>query len=151
MNMLDRESFIDVIRHTPLVSIDLLVRRNNNDVLLGHRCNNPARDTWFVPGGRIRKDETLASAFARICTTELGREYDLSTARFLGCFEHFYADNFADIPGISTHYVVLAYQLRIADELQRLPREQHDQYRWFNPADIPNDPAVHENTRAYFR
>lgn len=148
--MLDRESFIDVIRQTPLVSMDLIVSRANNEVLLGHRLNNPARDTWFVPGGRIYKDETLANAFARICSAELGREYPLSAAQFRGCHEHFYADNFAGIPGISTHYVVLAYQLTLADTVQHLPPGQHDHYRWFTAADIADNPDVHEYTRSYF-
>jgi len=150
MNMLNRESFLDVIRHTPLVSMDLIVTRGNNDVLLGRRLNNPARDSWFVPGGRIFKDETLVSAFARICNAELGQEYPLSTAQFRGCYEHFYADNFAGIPGISTHYVVLAYQLKLADEPLHLPTHQHDQYQWFTLADINDNPDVHEYSRSYF-
>ena len=60
--MLDRETFIEVIRHTPLVSIDLIVTRDDGCVLLGQRLNEPARNYWFVPGGRIYKDEPLAHA-----------------------------------------------------------------------------------------
>ena len=149
--MLDRETFIEVIRHTPLVSIDLIVTRDDGCVLLGQRLNEPARNYWFVPGGRIYKDEPLAHAFARICRDELGSEYPLADAELLGCYDHFYRENFAGEPGVSTHYVVLAYRLAAVTELKMLPHIQHDHYRWFHPADIPNDTAIHDNTRAYFR
>jgi colanic acid biosynthesis protein WcaH len=39
---------------------------------MGWRENEPAKRTWFVPGGRIRKDEKIADAFERIIRTETG-------------------------------------------------------------------------------
>src|ERR1700731_1256733 len=102
--------FLDVVRMTPLVSIDLIVTDGHRRVLVGQRRNRPARNAWFVPGGRIRKDETLDEAFTRIVNDELGiTSVERSAARFYGVYEHRYADNFAGEPGISTHYIVLAY------------------------------------------
>jgi len=149
--MLDRETFIDVVKHTPLVSIDLVVMDNNERVLLGHRRNEPARGFWFVPGGRILKDETLATALYRISRNELGIEYSIENAEFLGCYEHLYNNNFASVPGISTHYVVLAYNITLAPETDLQGDQQHDCLRWFTREDILKNPDIHENTRAYFR
>jgi colanic acid biosynthesis protein WcaH len=148
--MLDQDTFIAVIRHTPLVAIDLIVTRDDGCILLGHRLNEPARDFWFVPGGRIYKDETMAAAFSRICRDEIGYKGILTTANLLGCYEHFYPENFAGESGISTHYVVLAYRLTLAVEIEQLPARQHDAYRWFRPSEITDNPAIHEHTRAYF-
>jgi colanic acid biosynthesis protein WcaH len=148
--MLDKETFIDVIRHTPLVSIDLIITRPDGCALLGQRLNEPARGFWFVPGGRIYKDETLASAFQRICRDELNSEQALEQAQLQGCYEHFYRENFANHPDTSTHYVVLAYRLALTSALDKLPDRQHDEYRWFKPSTITDNPAIHENTRAYF-
>ena len=53
--LLDEDSFRAAVAAVPLVSIDLVVRRANGDVLLGLRNNRPAQGQWFVPGGRIRK------------------------------------------------------------------------------------------------
>ncbi|WP_082016616.1 NUDIX domain-containing protein [Cupriavidus sp. IDO] len=36
------------------------------------RRNPPAQDSWFVPGGRIRKDEPIAAALRRLLQEELG-------------------------------------------------------------------------------
>ena len=148
--MLSKETFISIVRNTPLVSIDLIISRDDDSILLGHRLNEPARGFWFVPGGRIYKDETLADAFSRISHDELGLELSLNDAKLKGGYEHFYTENFAQEPEISTHYVVLAYQVKLHDKLTRLPDRQHDDYQWFTRKDIENNPDVHENTRAYF-
>jgi colanic acid biosynthesis protein WcaH len=71
-SQLEAESFAAVVRLTPLVSIDLIVRDRQERVLLGRRTHPPARGWWFVPGGRIRKDERLSDATARLLAEELG-------------------------------------------------------------------------------
>jgi hypothetical protein len=45
-------------------------------VLIGMRTKEPAKGTFFVPGG-IRKNETLANAFARIIKSETGLKASL--------------------------------------------------------------------------
>ena len=139
-----------VVRHTPLVSIDLLVRDAQGRLLVGQRRHPPARGTWFVPGGRIDKDERLAAAFTRLTTIELGAAFSLEEGRFVGIFEHFYPDNALEEPGYGTHYVVLAYQLGDG-KIQAPPEKQHAAYRWLSDAEILADPDVHENTKAYCR
>jgi len=44
--MLDNQTFKTVINSTPLISIDLLVRKNNK-ILLGKRVNKPAQFFFF--------------------------------------------------------------------------------------------------------
>jgi colanic acid biosynthesis protein WcaH len=52
------------------------------------------------------------------------------------------------MPGISTHYVVLAYELQADVNLEQLPMEQHSEYRWVEEnGDLAK---VHPNARAYF-
>jgi len=147
---LSTDDFLHVLRSTPLVSIDLVVRDPAGRVLVGWRSNAPARGSWFVPGGRIYKGETVARAFARITTTELGRAVPQESARFLGVFDHLYDDNALDVPGVSTHYVVLAYALDAPPEGTTLAADQHTRTAWRSPADLCADPSVHANTRAYF-
>ncbi len=139
-----------VVRHTPLVSIDLVVRNARDEVLLGRRSNAPARGWWFVPGGRVCKDERLAAAFRRITREELGVERALDEARLLGVYEHLYDDNAAGEPGFGTHYVVLAQELRLDVPAGTLPTEQHGGYRWSSPAERCAARDRHPNTKAYF-
>ena len=145
------EEFLEVVERTPLVSIDLIVRRTDRRVLLGRRTNEPAKGCWFVPGGRIHKNERLADAFRRICEAELGQPFAINDAKFLGVFEHLYPANFAERPGTGTHYIVLAYELRVNDLPDRLPADQHAEFDWFDEQRILETDAVHQNTRAYFQ
>lgn len=150
--MLSELDFLDVVRLTPLISIDLIVTDGNRRVLVGQRRNRPAKGTWFVPGGRIKKDESLDSAFTRIVNDELGvASVERSASRFFGVFEHKYGDNFSGAPGISTHYVVLAYAMTLGGTVPIGRFDQHSDYAWILPTDLLRREDVHENTKAYFR
>jgi len=146
--MLDEDDFLNVIRNAPLVSIDLLVRSPDNGLLFGWRLNEPAAGFWFVPGGRIRKSETIDEAFLRITGAELGVAVGIEHARLLGAFTHRYQTNFAGVEGIGTHYVVLAYVVMAPIDINNMPKAQHSEYRWIY-ADDRSD-RIHENASAYF-
>lgn len=147
---LPRETLVEVIRHTPLVSIDLICLDPQGRLLLGWRSNRPAQASWFVPGGRILKDERVEQAIERIAAAELGLPAALAAqARPLGVYQHLYPDNFAGVEGLGTHYVVLAWTLRLpAGELQAADA-QHRELRWFRAEELLADPQVHPNTKAY--
>jgi len=148
---LSSDTFKTVVQNTPLISIDLVVKNIEGEILIGRRINKPAKDYWFVPGGRIFKNETLQDAFQRILVEELGNEVNLSlkNARFLGVFEHFYSDSvFGNI--FSTHYLVLSYELNVEVDIDQLPLIQHEAFRWVNTNTLINDQKVHPYTKAYF-
>ncbi len=148
---LSLEDFANVVRLTPLVSIDIIVRAPDRRVLLGRRTSEPAKGVYFVPGGRITKNETRAAAFRRLTKVELGVEKDLSAARFLGVFDHLYPTNRVERAGFGTHYVVLGYEIDLDLESTALPMEQHGQYVWRHENEILAATDVHPNTQAYFR
>ena len=147
---LPRREFLEVVERAPLVSIDLIVRDEAGRVLLGLRRNAPARGFWFVPGGRVCKNETLDAAFARITLDELGVAMPRADARFLGVFEHFCDENAGDLPGFGTHYVVLGHALPQGMSITP-PTDQHSEYRWLAADALLDDPLVHAYTKAYFR
>lgn len=53
MGFLASKTFQTIIGATPLVSIDLIVKKAKGEVLLGYRTNRPAQGDWFVPGGWV--------------------------------------------------------------------------------------------------
>ncbi|PHR17369.1 MAG: GDP-mannose mannosyl hydrolase [Sphingopyxis sp.] len=143
------ETFRTVVASTPLVAIDLLVRLPDGSLLLGKRANPPAQGYWFVPGGRVQKNEPLDSAFRRLTETELGVPLPRSDARLLGVYQHFYADSiFGQSP--DTHYVVMAYVVDIdSQESLQLPVTQHDAFLWKLPENLLGHSGVHPYTRDY--
>jgi len=150
MSHLPDEVFRTVIASTPLVSIDLLVRRADGRYLVGWRKNRPAARHWFVPGGRIRKMETIAAAFARLTEGELGAALPFATARLVGAYDHLYDDTVFGAEGSGTHYVVLAYRIDVPEEFEPRVDAQHERFQWMTPDEILADPDTHANTRAYF-
>jgi colanic acid biosynthesis protein WcaH len=142
------EVFRTVVASTPLVAIDLVVEDRSGRVLLGRRNNRPAQGYWFVPGGRIQKNEMLDAAFVRLTSVELGAQAERAEARLLGVYEHLYTDSvFGDTP--DTHYVVLAYHLPRSLSLDSLPAAQHNDYRWWGRQEMALSEQVHANSRAY--
>lgn len=144
------ETFLDAVRHVPLVAIDLLVQDAEGRYLLGLRTIKPAAGYWFVPGGRIYKDETLQQAFVRISRDELGVELSIDDATFVGVHEHFYDENAGGVEGFGTHYVALGYRLQGDASALNLPTDQHESYRWLGLAELAEDSTVHPHTRRYF-
>jgi colanic acid biosynthesis protein WcaH len=148
MAFLEKDVFSTVISSTPLVSIDLLIENSKGQVLLGYRNNRPAKGYWFVPGGRILKDETMDDAFKRLTLAELGEVFTRDSAQFLGPYEHFY-DDYVFGEGESTHYVVLGYKVVSDIDISRLPSAQHNQYKWFDKAELLADDTVHKHSKWY--
>ncbi|PTP60934.1 GDP-mannose mannosyl hydrolase [Vibrio splendidus] len=146
--MLPLDTFKVIIESTPLISIDFIVRSNEGKVLLGKRLNRPAQGYWFVPGGRILKDESFVTAFNRLIKNELSLEF--AETKFKGIHQHFYDDNFSG-NDFTTHYVVLAYEIILDEELVNLPLEQHSSYKWLSLDDLLSDEQVHKHTKWYFQ
>ena len=106
---------------------------------------------YFVPGGIIRKNETIELAFARILKAETGCRASHGDARFLGAFQHFYSTNRFGDPAYGTHYVVLAYELQLDYRPAIVLDAQHSESKWMVVSDLLAADNVHENTKAYFR
>jgi len=151
LRVLDDEEFATVVRLAPLVSIDLIIRDGNRNVLVGVRNNEPAKNFYFVPGGRVRKGETLEAAFVRILAAETGCSVAFDEARFLGAYEHIYPNNRFGDPAYGTHYVVLAYELNVNPRPAIVLDGQHRVAKWMAEAELRAAPDVHPYTKAYFR
>jgi colanic acid biosynthesis protein WcaH len=144
------DEFAQVVRLAPLVSIDLIIRDDKQSVFVGLRTNEPAKGLYFVPGGCIRKDETIENAFARILENETGCRASFTDAHFLGVRQHFYPTNRHRLNGYGTHYIVLAYELRFDYRPTIMLDYQHSNHRWMNEDELKAAIDVHDNTKAYF-
>jgi colanic acid biosynthesis protein WcaH len=146
--MLVLADFKKVVELTPLFAIDLVVINSHNQILVGKRTNAPAKGYWFVPGGRIFKNESLELAFKRISLSELGYELNREDAFLLGLYDHFYKDSFYSSE-VSTHYINATHVIQIHEELMDLPFEQHDNYKWLSLSELEQNKDVHPFSKVY--
>ena len=82
MKILNKSIFKTVIDSAPLISIDIILKKDDK-LLLGRRVNKPAKNYFFSPGGRIHKNETIKNALMRIAKKELNINL-LNQPKFIG-------------------------------------------------------------------
>jgi len=58
----------------PTCCVDLVITNQRNEFLLLKRTESPAKGQWWLPGGRVHKNETLREAAFRKGREELGIE-----------------------------------------------------------------------------
>ena len=147
---IEQNKYLEIIKNTQIMSTDLLIFNPDGEVLLGKRLNKPAKNSWFVPGGKVRKYETLTDAVKRVSKTELGLE--LSHQSILGVYNHIYTDNFQN-DEVGTHYVCFAVNIILKDKIdinKFLLDDQHSELKWWNMAELLTDNNVHMYTKNYF-
>lgn len=144
------------VRDGLIVSIDLLIRDSRDRWLLALRKNKPAQSAWFVPGGRVRKQESIAEAFERLVQFEFGVDLPYNQSQFHGVYVHYYDDNRWDESGFGTHYLVLAHRVRpesesMLGEILKSEKalEQHHQLQWFDREVALTASDVHPYTKIY--
>tara|TARA_B100000900_G_C20437157_1_gene657465 strand:- start:488 stop:937 length:450 start_codon:yes stop_codon:yes gene_type:complete len=148
--MLSNDDFKKVIELTPLIAIDLIIKFENK-FLLGKRINEPAKDYYFVPGGRILKDEKINDAFNRLSKDELGININLEKLKFHKVAEHHYKKNYFNDDS-STHYICLSYKYELnINEFNLLNlTKQHNDVLWLSKNDLLENYLVHQYTKNYF-
>ena len=150
--MIEREKFLGLLDAMPLVAMDLVLVRGGTEVLLGLRNNRPAQGFWFVPGGRIRKNEPMRAALERVALDELGLHLtDLpNEPMHMGASQHFYPDSFAGEVGVSTHYVVMGNLVHLPAHTQLTVADaQHSALRWWGLEEAMSSTEVHGFTKDY--
>lgn len=146
--MLVHEDFKHLVRNAPLFSIDLVILNEREKILVGQRKNAPAKGYWFVPGGRVFKNESKDKAIKRISKSEVGYEFCLKQLKLLGIYDHFYHDSFYD-SSISTHYINATHALRMNSKYLNLPNEQHSCYRWVSLDEFADDSGIHDYSKIF--
>ena len=142
--MLSKSTLYEVIKVTPIASVDILYTHKNR-VLLGKRNNSPAKGFLFNPGSKIQKLETITDAIQRVTKTEVGLDIDDNDRyTFIKATQHIYRDNFQD-DAHGTHYISLSYKIELTDEELTFikPDTQHDLLEWYKIDDAKTNTDVH--------
>ena len=148
INYLDNEEWKFCVNRLPIIAIDLIIKNKYSEILMGRRLNNPAKDSFFVPGGRILKNEKIEDAIERISNDEISKTYKIKDASFINYFEHFYPNSIWEDKNISTHYIVLAFSIRTKIDEFNL-KNQHSEFKWISCKNksLYN---IHEYSNQYF-
>ncbi|MBM3301388.1 MAG: NUDIX domain-containing protein, partial [Deltaproteobacteria bacterium] len=83
--------------------------------LSSRRDNEPAKDQWFTPGGRILRGETIHQAVKRVLHKETGLTPNKITRT--GVMEHIWPD---------THTVTILHMVDVTDNKVTMNDEHSD-------------------------
>ena len=150
MTFLDDKLFKLIVSNTPLFSIDIVLLNEKNEILTGLRNNPPAKNFWFLPGGRVKKNQILDEAFCEITKSELGKCLKYENSTLLGLHEHLWSDSiYGD--DISTHYINAPMMIKKEQSYFDLPDNdaQHSGYKWTKWNEFEKDPSIHSMSKLF--
>lgn len=127
--MIPEKLYKKIVDAVPLLTVDIILKYRGCYVLV-KRDNNPLKDFWWVPGGRVLKDESVWEAAMRKVKEDTG--CDVASLKLIGIYEDSYAKSAFGVPTHTTSIVFEATtdQLedgRLFEELP--PRFLHKLYK----------------------
>ncbi len=120
-----KELYNVILESLPIPCIDLLVKNKKGEILLIKRKNEPQKDEWWVPGGRVLYGERREDAAKR----KLYEECLLTgeNCKQIACFEFI----FEKPANKKYHNIVTLFEVTVDDAEQRvILDEQSEEYSW---------------------
>lgn len=128
--MIAEKLYRQIHREMPIVCVDLVIVRAGA-VLLVKRKKEPAANKFWIPGGRLFKNESAQLAARRLALNEVRLTVgSLSFLDYMDCY--FEEDPFGH--GCGTHSVSLVFRCEIVQKTNENVRvdENHSEFMWWN-------------------
>ena len=119
--LIDENLWTKIREVIPTVCVDLVILNKDKQFLLCKRKENPAKNQWWIPGGRIFKDESILECAIRKGKEEVG--LDVQIDKFLSLEETI-------MDGVHTINIVLLAHCE-GEQRVKLDNTQST-YRWFD-------------------
>ena len=130
MNKIPEEEYKKILEKMPICCVDLVINHAGK-VLLVWRNNKPAKDKWWLPGGRVFKNERIIDAALRKGMEEVGIKVKIE--KQIGVLETIFDD--CPFPDLKTgvHTINVVYLARPEDDNPKIKIDQTiGKYRWID-------------------
>ncbi len=88
---LSKEDYTFVYSRAPRLCVDMVIRNEDNGILLIERTIDPGRGMWHFPGGTVLKGESLHDAMQRIAKEETN--LDIIETSIIGMMDFYQESN----------------------------------------------------------
>lgn len=114
---IEDQEYQRILKWMPIPTVDAIITFQGRFLLL-KRVNPPVKGEWWLPGGRVRKGESLEEAVRREVREETGLTCRI--IRQVGVINHI----FPECHTISIYFLVEAESSKVT------LNEEHSAYRW---------------------
>ena len=121
MKQISDELYTQILENMPVVCVDGLLHYGNKFILF-KRDYEPAKDEWWVFGGRLQKGEKLKNAIIRKAKEEMG--IDVKVEKQIGTYEMEFEKN---RQGVSTHTIAVVF-LVTSDEKPDFSKAEYKEF-----------------------
>ena len=102
-----KEFYGDAVRQLPICCVDVfLYNPFNKTYLLVLRKDPPAKNVWWIPGGRLYKGESFFDCSIRKCKEEIG--LDVTPVKNIDAIATIFPDSMWETQTHTVNFVVLA-------------------------------------------
>jgi colanic acid biosynthesis protein WcaH len=126
-----------ILKSMPIICVDLVIYKGK-EFLLNRRINYPAKNEWWLIGGRILKDEKVSQTIKRKVMEE-AKVKGLKNIEFLGFAETFFKKNMF---GDKSHTINLVFKAETLSK-NTVSIGADGKLRWFK--------KINKNWPAYVR
>lgn len=130
----------EVQRSLPIICVDVVITDGKN-FLLAKRTNEPEKNKWWIPGGRLLKNELLKEAAARVLKQETGLKGNIGD--FLGFQELFLSPGY--FPDVTAHTIGFVFSAEVPAKSRIFLDKQHSKAEWFSKI----NPSWHPYVRKF--
>jgi len=135
-NLIPIELYEKIMENMPVFCVDIIISQDKK-VLLVKRENEPCKDQWWVPGGRLYKNEKTCDAAIRKAKEETN--LDVEIIKQVGFYELMLKEAIPKVK-TGTHNPVIVYLLKTKSSQEIHLDEQSSNYKWINKI----EPDMHD-------
>lgn len=122
--MIPRKIYKKFVELMPIVTLDVIITNKEGEYLLVKRKNEPLKNSWWVPGGRLYKSESFKKGIIRKMREEIGVVPEKIE------FVDICSTEFKNSPyGCRIHNVGLFFKGKIGGQTIRLDKQSSD-WKW---------------------
>jgi len=146
MNLINQELYNQILINMPIICVDGVLLNDEGQILFLKRENEPAKNEWWFPGGRIQKNELLKDAIVR----KFKEETDISVEilDYIGTTETIFDTGPYGIPVHTVNFTFLLKSENSNVQIDNL----HSDYVWERNFDNLNlNSEIHQLLKSYLQ